>query len=146
MLILAMFACTDAPAASDTGHHHHHHGEDTASYDTTKAADTDGGTFHVMYGTDPDPVMESEEFAVTFQVFAAGDMSTLLTDVTVDADGFMPEHEHGMNVTPAATMNQDGSWTLSPFLFHMAGHWEIRVDVAQGDTSDSVTFHAECCG
>ncbi len=147
MLFLAFVACSgDSKDTSADSGHHHHGGGDTATFDTTTMSDTDGGVFHVTYTTDPDPIVESEEFAITFVVYDAADTSTPLTDTTVAAEGWMPVHGHGMNVTPVASQNTDGSWTVAPFQFHMSGHWEIPVDVSQATETDTVTFHVDCCG
>ena len=146
MLALALFACTGGSDDGSADSGHHHHGGDTATWDTTTSADTDGGLFHVTYTTDPDPIVESEEFAITFEVYDPADVSTMLTDATLSADGWMPAHGHGMNVTPVASQNKDGSWTVAPFQFHMTGHWEIPVEVTRGGDTDTLTFHVDCCG
>jgi hypothetical protein len=44
-------------------------------------------------------------------------------------DAQMPEHRHGMNYRPSVTALGDGQWRVQGMLWHMAGRWELRLDV-----------------
>jgi hypothetical protein len=44
-------------------------------------------------------------------------------------DAQMPEHRHGMNYRPSVTPLGDGVWRVQGLLWHMAGRWELRLDV-----------------
>jgi hypothetical protein len=44
-------------------------------------------------------------------------------------DAQMPDHRHGMNYRPSVTALGDGQWRVQGMLWHMAGRWELRLDV-----------------
>jgi hypothetical protein len=103
-------------------------------------ADTDGGTFHVTYSVTPDPIVVGEDFDVRVIVYDAADMSTMMSDATVDVDAWMPLHGHGMSVTPTITPNGDGTFVASGMQFSMTGHWEVTVEVTHGEVTEQVVF------
>jgi hypothetical protein len=41
----------------------------------------------------------------------------------------MPEHRHGMNYRPSLVPQGPGRWRAEGLLWHMAGRWELRLDV-----------------
>ena len=130
----------------DDHEHHHHDTSDTAVHDYSAAAHSDGGSFYVTYTPDPDPIPLSDEFSITVMVHDGTDTDTMLMNVdAVAADGDMPDHDHGMNVVPEVVDNGDGTFTASPFAFHMPGYWEINVDVTVGETTERATFSVDCC-
>lgn len=129
-------------AACDGGdeHEHEHDSGSMEDLNETAMAMTDGGSFHVKYTLDPSTITVSEPFDMTFTISAADAMDTPLTDATATADANMPAHGHGMNVEPTATDNGDGTTTVSGMVFHMPGHWEVVVDVTEGDTTEQAIF------
>ncbi len=44
-------------------------------------------------------------------------------------DATMPEHRHGMNYRPSLRALGAGLWRAEGLLWHMAGRWELRLDV-----------------
>lgn len=44
-------------------------------------------------------------------------------------DATMPEHRHGMNYRPSVKALGDGRWRAEGLLWHMAGRWELAVEV-----------------
>ena len=44
-------------------------------------------------------------------------------------DASMPEHRHGMNYRSSLKPLGDGRWRVEGLLWHMAGRWELRLDV-----------------
>ena len=135
MLLMMMLGCgtgeEDSAVAEET------------NFSTT--ATTDGGSFVATYTTDPAPITSDAYFAVTLSVFEA-DGTTVVTDITsADIDAEMTTHGHGMNVDPEITDNGDGTFTATPFLFHMSGHWTIRFALTQGDITEEGYFDVECC-
>lgn len=140
--LVFLMAC---PEGHDNGHHHDDT-SDTAQYDYSRAMHSDGGSFYVVYAPDPDPIPLSDEFSITLMVHDGAETDTMLIDVdAVAADGDMPDHDHGMNVVPAVVDNGNGTFTASPFAFHMPGYWEINVDVTIGETTERATFSVDCC-
>ena len=134
-----LFALSTACDGGDE-HEHQHDSGSTEELNETAMAMTDAGSFHVKYTLDPSDITVSEPFDMTFTISAADAMDTPLTDASATADANMPAHEHGMNVEPTATNNGDGTTTVSGMVFHMPGHWEVTVDVTQGDTTEQALF------
>ena len=119
---------------------------ETASEATnfTTTTTTDGGSFVASYTTDPSPIPADDYFSMTLSTFEA-DGNTMLTDATVEIDAEMTSHGHGMNVTPEVTDNGDGTFTASPFLFHMTGHWTVSVAITQNGITEEGYFDVDCC-
>ena len=140
--LLFLMAC---PQVHENGHHHDDT-SDTAQHDYSAAAHSDGGSFYVVYASDPDPIPLSDEFSITLMVYDGADTDTMLMNVdAVATDADMPDHDHGMNVVPVVVDNGNGTFTASPFAFHMPGYWEINVDVTVGETTERATFSVDCC-
>jgi len=111
---------------------------------TTTTATTAGGSFVVAYTTGPSPIPATDYFSVTLSAFDA-DGKTIVTDGTMKIDAEMTAHGHGMNVTPEVTDNGDGTFTASPFLFHMSGHWTMRFALTQNGITEEGHFDVDCC-
>lgn len=47
----------------------------------------------------------------------------------VRVDATMPEHRHGMNYRPSVQSLGGSLWRAEGLLWHMAGRWELRLDV-----------------
>lgn len=48
----------------------------------------------------------------------------------VAVDATMPAHRHGMNYRPSLQALGEGRWQVQGLLWHMAGTWSLRLDVA----------------
>ena len=70
-------------------------------------------------------------FAIEVQLCPAG-----ATLARVDAT--MPEHRHGMNYRPSLQPLGSGRWRAEGLMFHMAGRWELRLDVAHGGRTETL--------
>ncbi len=55
-------------------------------------------------------------------------------------DGGMPAHGHGLPSAPAVTPLGTGDFEARGVRFHMAGRWEMRVLIADGDGADVAAF------
>jgi hypothetical protein len=61
---------------------------------------------------------------------------------TVTVDGGMPHHGHGLPTRPRVTGRlPDGRLVIDGVRFSMPGWWELRLRVAGGAGTDSVTFN-----
>lgn len=92
---------------------------------------------HYMIAFHPDPlrIEVGEPFALLFNVCTkSGDPGEL---VAVDAQ--MPEHKHAMNYHPSIVAKGDGRFRAEGLVFHMAGHWELSIDVRAGEESERLT-------
>ena len=126
----------DGGSAGDTS--------DTGALDVSREQPTDGGTWTVSYAPTPDPLPFSENFDLLLTLTDSGGAAASGVEGVVSS-ATMPSHGHGMNVEPVATDNGDGTWTASPFKFHMAGMWEVTVDVTAGGATERASFNVECC-
>ena len=55
------------------------------------------------------------------------------------ADPWMPDHSHGA-VPARAVNNNDGTYTVTPLYFFMAGIWATYIQATVGSVTDSTTF------
>ena len=104
---------------------------------------TQGGTFEVVYETEPSPIPLSEDFVLRTRV--SDTRGIWVEDATLTVDAEMPTHEHGMNTIPITTYVGDGWYETSGMLFHMPGPWEITFDVATVDVYETAVMPYECC-
>ena len=58
---------------------------------------------------------------------------------SVQVDGFMPEHNHGMNYKPAVKPAGAGRYDAAGMMFHMPGKWDVIFEIRAGGKSDRVT-------
>lgn len=133
-MVLALSACAGGTDSAEA--------DTPVTYETT--ATTDGGSFTVSYTTDPAPIPTDDYFTVTATVAAAGD-GALLSGAVVEMDADMPSHGHGMNVSPETTDGGDGTYSGSPFLFHMTGDWRLRFAVTRDGVTETAEMFADCC-
>jgi hypothetical protein len=92
---------------------------------------------HYMIAFRPDPlrIEVGEPFALLFNVCTKSGSAGEL--VAVDAQ--MPEHKHTMNYHPSIVSKGDGRFRAEGLVFHMAGHWEISIDVRAGEEIERLT-------
>jgi hypothetical protein len=66
----------------------------------------------------------------------------LLDDVSIEVTPFMPDHNHGTTVVTHVEPGENpGEYVFDPVSLHMAGLWEVTIDVTLADeTTDSVVF------
>ncbi|MCK6503098.1 hypothetical protein L6R53_06840 [Myxococcota bacterium] len=154
LLLLGLLACGDKDG-DDTGAHgtdggadgggtHGDGGTDTGSLDTSRTRVSDGGTYTVTWTPSVEPIV-GEEVAISLSAVAdpapAGGFSFTAADAT------MPEHGHGMNVSPVVTDHGDGTATAAPFQFQMEGWWQLTVELTAADGAvETATFDYVCCG
>ena len=121
---------------------------DTAVLDGnfTTEAESDGGSYWVTYQTDPEAIPFNDYFNMVITVFDGSDKTTVLTDIDgMEINLTMPDHGHGMNVTPVVSSNGDGTFTVDPLLFHMSGHWLVDLAISRTGTSELAQFDIDCC-
>jgi hypothetical protein len=82
----------------------------------------DSGPVQLAWRAEPEPIAVSRPFALLLTLCPA-DARLLRVDAT------MPEHRHGMNYRPSLQPLGGGVWRVEGLLWHMAGRWELRLDV-----------------
>ncbi|MEA2490035.1 MAG: hypothetical protein QOH21_1827 [Acidobacteriota bacterium] len=63
---------------------------------------------------------------------------------TIDVDGGMPQHGHGLPTKPRVTRSLgDGRYEIEGLRFNMGGWWELRLAVDSPAGADRVIFNLE---
>ena len=102
------------------------------------------GGYYVKYESSPATIPLNEEFSIEIKVYSAETPTTQLTDITIEVDAEMPEHNHGMNQLPIVTI-EEGTATAAGMLFHMTGYWEILVLINEANKRETAYIPVECC-
>jgi hypothetical protein len=98
---------------------------------------SDGGAFTVELDTSPQPIRLNEYFELLIVVQPASPDSQ--RPVSVDVTAEMPAHRHGMNTRPQREQLSDGRFVFRGLLFHMAGEWQLTIEIAQGRVRERAT-------
>lgn len=106
-------------------------------------ATSNAGAYVVSYASTPDPIPLNEPFDLDIHVRRADAGDVRLDDATVAVDGRMPHHRHGMNQRPTIESLGGGRYRVRDMLFHMAGRWELHVDVTEDDVTERTQFTVE---
>jgi len=108
--------------------------------DSPHAQPSSMGTYYVSFQPMPDPIPLNQPFKMSVAVYDGADHSKLVPDAVVTVDARMPAHNHGMNLEPEVTEKGDGTASVEGMLFHMAGHWELYIDVIRDADMERATF------
>lgn len=83
------------------------------------------GPLQLGWSTEPDTLAVGRPFAVLLRLCP-------LAARVVRVDATMPEHRHGMNYRPTVRPLGEGRWRAEGLLWHMAGRWELAIEVENG--------------
>jgi hypothetical protein len=92
--------------------------------------------FVVSYRTKPGKLAVGQHFVVEMAVCPKGGAAA---PETVRVDGFMPEHNHGMNYTAVVRPGAGGRYLAEGMMFHMPGRWDLIFEVRGGGNTDRMT-------
>ena len=87
----------------------------------------------LSYRTRPAKLAVSQHFVVELVVCPKGGQ---LAPEDVRVDGFMPEHNHGMNYRAAVKAEEGGRYLADGLMFHMPGKWDFIFEVRGGGKTD----------
>ena len=90
----------------------------------------------LAYRTRPDKIAVSQHFTVDFVVCPKVGQGA---PEGVRVDGFMPEHNHGMNYKAAVKPAGNGRYEAAGLMFHMPGRWDFIFEVRGGGKTDRMT-------
>jgi hypothetical protein len=111
-----------------------------AELDTSTDRMTDEGLFHVSISSNQELLVLNEILDWTVHVETADGQA--VENAQISVDGGMPEHNHGFPTTPEITKDLGGGdYLLEGVKFSMAGWWELKLIIDDGDQSDQVTFN-----
>jgi hypothetical protein len=128
------------PCAANAQHEHAAHAHSEARVPTamlTRQLVTDAGAFTLDLTTSPQPIRLNETFELTVVVHPVSPEARGPVSVTVEAN--MPAHRHGMNTRPQREQLDAETFLFRGLLLHMAGEWDVALEVAQGRVRDRAT-------
>jgi hypothetical protein len=97
----------------------------------TQHLTSDGGSFNITLTSTPRTIPLNEMFELAIDVHPAKTVKDT-NPIWVSVIATMPAHQHGMNTRPRVEDLGKGRFVVRGMLFHMAGVWEIALDVAKG--------------
>lgn len=97
------------------------------------------GLFTVSYESELEPLQINQLHAWVLHLENA--QGEAVTGATIDVDGGMPEHDHGLATRPRVTAELgDGAYRLEGLRFHMRGNWELQLTIVAGGKTDSAVL------
>jgi hypothetical protein len=100
------------------------------------------GAWRVSYKADPTPVPVHRLHAWTLHV-ARPDGSPV-TGATINVDGDMPQHGHGLPTRPRVTRELgNGDYLVEGVKFQMGGWWVMDFEVTAAGRTDRVRFNLQ---
>jgi len=98
---------------------------------------SDGGSFDVALTSKPRVIPLNEMFELTIDVHPAKSVKDP-NPIWISVNATMPAHQHGMNTRPRIEDLGKGKFVVRGLLFHMAGEWEVAIDVAKGGVREHI--------
>ncbi|MEM7309367.1 MAG: FixH family protein [Planctomycetota bacterium] len=108
--------------------------------DARLRAEGSRGGVVVLCASRPAPIPLNEPFELDVEVRSSAAHGQAVDGARVYVTGWMPDHQHGMVRQPETTELGGGRYRIEGMLFHMPGHWELRVDVIAGRKPERATF------
>jgi hypothetical protein len=112
--------------------------DDTYAPDLTKPGQSGSFQF-VLVSADPAPPATLTN-TWTVKLLSGGAPVTGATFSWGPKSLWMPDHGHGSTATPQVQDNGDGTYTLTPLYFFMAGLWQVTLTAQSGGTTDTAVF------
>jgi hypothetical protein len=107
-------------------------------YSTTRASDK--GMFNVSYTASTGTVPINQMHQWTLHIERAD--GTPVDDASIDVDGDMPQHGHGLPTKPRVTQNLgNGDYLVDGMKFQMGGWWLMDFTITVGSETDAVHFN-----
>jgi hypothetical protein len=100
------------------------------------ARKADSERYVIAWRTQPAKIAVGQHFNVEMAVCPKAGQPA---PESVRVDGFMPEHNHGMNYKPAVKPAGDGRYTAAGMMFHMPGKWDFIFEIGGGGKTDRTT-------
>lgn len=125
-------------AAAGAMHAYMSYVPDDLDYSTTRL--TEQGLYEVSYRAQIDPVPVNQMHTWTLHVETAEGQP--VENATIDVDGDMPQHGHGLPTRPQVTRYLgNGDYLVEGLKFHMPGWWVMDFVITANGQSDQVRFN-----
>lgn len=92
----------------------------------------------ILVKADPGPPLRGTN---TWKVKVTDASGGAVSGLTLEALPFMPEHGHGTSIEAKATLEADGTFTVTPLTFFMPGLWRTTLTAKAAATTDSAEFY-----
>lgn len=100
------------------------------------ARKVESNRYVLAYRTKPAKLAVGQHFVVEMAVCPK---SGEAAPEAVRVDGFMPEHNHGMNYRAVVKPGEGGRYLVDGMMFHMPGRWDFIFEVRGGGKTDRMT-------
>jgi hypothetical protein len=115
-------------------------GDVPSDLDTSTTRTSDNGMFKVSYTASTGTVPINQLHQWTLHVETADGQP--VEDATIDVDGDMPQHGHGLPTQPRVTNNLgNGDYLVDGMKFQMGGWWLMDFTITANGQSDAVHFN-----
>lgn len=102
----------------------------------TGATRVESGRYVLAYRTEPAKLAVGQHFMVEMAVCPKDGQAA---PEAVRVDGFMPEHNHGMNYKAVVKAGEGGRYRADGMMFHMPGRWDFIFEVRGDGKTDRMT-------
>lgn len=100
------------------------------------------GTYIVRWEPVGGSLPDAEPFDMRFEIKRADGKPVARTaGVIVDAE--MPQHGHGMNLTPTIARAGDGLYLARGMLLHMPGRWVLSIDIEEDAIAERTQWYVD---
>ena len=100
------------------------------------ARKVESSRYVLAYRTQPAKLAVGQHFVVEMAVCPKSGEGA---PEAVRVDGFMPEHNHGMNYKAVVKAGEGGRYLADGMMFHMPGRWDFIFEVRGGGKTDRMT-------
>jgi hypothetical protein len=90
----------------------------------------------LAFRTKPERVRIGEHFAMELMVCPKAGQAA---PEGVRVDGYMPDHNHGMNYRAVVKPAGAGRYEAAGMMFHMSGKWDFIFEIGSAGTTDRMT-------
>ena len=104
--------------------------------DLAGARKVESERYVLSFRTKPEKVAVGQHFSVEMVVCPDGGQPA---PESVRVDGFMPEHNHGMNYKAVVKPAGGGRYDAAGLMFHMPGRWDFIFEVRAAGKTDRMT-------
>jgi hypothetical protein len=108
----------------------------SAACELTGGQKVESDRYVMGYRTKPAKLAVGQHFSVELAVCAKEGQPA---PEAVRVDGFMPDHNHGMNYRPTVKALKPGFYQADGMMFHMPGRWDFIFEVRAGGKSERIT-------
>ena len=116
------------------------HASRPANLDRSLERTTDKGLFRVKVASATSPIPMNAMHRWTVEISDA--RGRPVSGATLNVDGGMPEHGHGLPTAPRAVpTGTAGHYAIQGMKFSMDGWWELKLAIRAAGASDAVTFN-----